>query len=507
MDKPTSREEIRTTWVEGRVILIDMEPISQDLMLKGMYDRDRSADGRYLVGVRTTGIYCLPSCPARKPKAENVRFFLAEEDARRAGLRACKRCRPSSFYRDFDPDYEAVVALATEIRLDPCKFAGVPDLARELGLGVTKVHELFRNHFHRTPAEFLARARVEKACILLNLHESNVSDVAFAVGFESLAPFHAHIRRRTGLTPGEHRRIGESDSFTIRLPAGYLHDVTRRVLGRDSNSVIERVEAGRFTRALLLEDTPALLHMNIERESVDCQVESPQKITPPMMGLAHRRAVRLLGLGCEPGPFERRVLNSPELAPLVASRRGLRIPLTVDVFESLTWAILGQQVNLAFAFSLQRRLAELCGVAVGTSGLFAHPTPEAIAHLEVADLLPLQFSRSKADYLIGVARKVVERELDVEQFPQSPIRKVERALRATRGFGPWSTHYVMMRGCGFADCVPAGDSGLSTALLKFFRLDERPDASGTLTAMAPFAPDRSLASFHLWMSLKNEEPI
>ena len=72
---------------------------------------------------------------------------------------------------------------------------------------------------------------------------------------------------------------------------------------------------------------------------------------------------------------------------------------------------------------------------------------------------------------------------------------------AIRGFGPWSTHYLMMRSCGFADCVPVGDSGLATALERVYRLKSRPGADATHKLMAPFAPHRSLATFHFWRSL------
>ena len=88
-----------------------------------MYARfvERNADwnGRFVVGVKTTGIYCLPTCPARKSKLDNTLFFPDEEHALGAGLRACKRCRPNHFYRNFDPTLEVLDALVSTIRNDP----------------------------------------------------------------------------------------------------------------------------------------------------------------------------------------------------------------------------------------------------------------------------------------------------------------------------------------------------------------------------------------------------
>ncbi|HET6765421.1 MAG TPA: Ada metal-binding domain-containing protein, partial [Longimicrobiaceae bacterium] len=90
-----------------------------DEMLQRFYARDRTADGEFVTGVLTTGIYCLPSCAARKPLPENVRFFAAEDDARQAGLRACRRCRPDNFYREYDPDLHLLDTLVAQVQRGP----------------------------------------------------------------------------------------------------------------------------------------------------------------------------------------------------------------------------------------------------------------------------------------------------------------------------------------------------------------------------------------------------
>jgi 3-methyladenine DNA glycosylase/8-oxoguanine DNA glycosylase len=219
-----------------------------------------------------------------------------------------------------------------------------------------------------------------------------------------------------------------------------------------------------------------------------------------LLAALHRRAVRMLGLGFDPAPFERFVADLA-LNRLVAPRQGLRIPLTADVWEALVWAVLGQQVNLAFAYALRRRLTALCGPAAGR-GMTAHPGPAAVAALEPEQLKPLQFSRGKADYLVGLARKVTEGSLPLETLPDGTASRAAALLSAQRGVGPWTTHYVLMRGCGFGDCVPLGDAGLTLALQRHLGLDHRPGLKETAACMAPFAPFRSLATFHLWASLK-----
>jgi 3-methyladenine DNA glycosylase/8-oxoguanine DNA glycosylase len=122
-----------------------------------------------------------------------------------------------------------------------------------------------------------------------------------------------------------------------------------------------------------------------------------------------------------------------------------------------------------------------------------------VARLDYADLTARQFSRRKAEYLIDSARLIAAGTLDAESLPDAPPDVVRERLMAIRGFGAWSTNYVMMRGCGFPDCVPLGDTGLTSGLQSFFGLPKRPDANETLALMEPFVPYRSLATFHLWM--------
>ena len=162
------------------------------------------------------------------------------------------------------------------------------------------------------------------------------------------------------------------------------------------------------------------------------------------------------------------------------------------------WAIVGQQVNLAFAYRLRHVLVELCGEAA-RNGLRHHPTPERIASLDYADLTQRQFSQSKARYVIDTARLIASGELPLETFPSRDPSEVEEMLTSVRGVGTWTANYVMMRGCAFPDCVPAGDSALSASLQTYFALDHRPDAHETRTLMERFAPWRSLATYHFWL--------
>ncbi len=506
-------------------------------MLERAYARDASYDGRFIVGVLSTGIYCLPSCPARNPKPENVQFFDAEDTAKDAGLRPCKRCRPHYFYRDFDPDLERLRDLWDTARAAPEIFADVQALAKMAGMGNTKLSAEFRRCGHTTPAAFLQRVRIDAARRRLLDSDESLLDVAAAVGFESSSTFHANFRRLTGLSPGDYRRLrrdeGEppgSHSFVLELPDGYVEYDPLTLIGRDPESPTEWAD-GRSARRIvwLRSDSararPALLGLDFEGDAAHglrlrvtvtpgwLSGSDPRPLSTHEMASAHRCAWRMLGLDFDAEAFAAQLSRKPKLRRLFERHTGLRIPQTPDVFEGMVWSIVGQQLNVGFASLLRRRLIELAGpvVHVDAQGAGtlpgrdtpprAHPTPAEVAQLDVDDLRPLQFSQRKAEYLIDLARAVVAGELNPEGLAERPPLEAERTLLARRGFGPWSTHYVMLRACAFADCVPVGDSGLHEALRRFFDLEERPDKDETLRLMEPFSPYRSLATYHLWRTL------
>jgi 3-methyladenine DNA glycosylase/8-oxoguanine DNA glycosylase len=218
------------------------------------------------------------------------------------------------------------------------------------------------------------------------------------------------------------------------------------------------------------------------------------------MRFVHGAALRMLGLRCDVTGFEHRAERDPKMAALVAARPGLRLPLTPNTFEGLCWAIIGQQINVSFASALRRELLTLAGDEV--DGMRAHPVPARVAVLEVGELARRRYSRAKAEYLIGAARAVTTGALAPEALSEGSAVAAERSLLEIHGIGKWTARYTLMRGAGFADCAPVGDVALAAALQKLVAADERPDTDEVERLMQPFAPHRSLATCHLWASLK-----
>jgi AraC family transcriptional regulator of adaptative response / DNA-3-methyladenine glycosylase II len=456
---------------------------------------DPSANGQFFTGVRTTGIYCLPSCKARKPKSENVRFFPTCEAARTAGLRACRKCHPDDYVRGADPVLQDVERLVGEIRGNPARFADAKAIVQRSGFGTTRLFKLFRQHFHSTPADVLLRARVDTAKRELAAPArrgtpATILSISQAAGFDSVSVFHEQFRRHTGLTPKAFGELRSSRRFSIQLPDDYPVPYLRRALQRDQHSVTERLVDGVHYSVVLLSSGPAHLRLQLKPLAVEVEFDSGSAWE------AHAIVAGWIGLGQDAAAFTR-LATKLGLPRLVAGRAEMRISQTASVFEGLMWSIIGQQINFPFACRLKSRLTTLAGTPVG-DGLSAPPTPAAVAALEPAQLIPLQFSRQKADYLISAARLVAEGKLDLEGLRAQSATRAERTLLSIRGLGPWSVNYLMMRALGFPDCVPLGDTGVTSGLQALLHLDERPDVDATRRLMTVFSPYRSLATAHLW---------
>lgn len=458
---------------------------------------DATYNGRFFTGVLTTGIYCLPSCKARKPKAANVRFFPTCEAARTAGLRPCRKCHPDDYARGADPVLEDIERVVTEIRANPAAFPDARAIVQRSGFGATRLFELFRHHYHATPAEVLLRARLDRARHLLVAGDASLVDIALATGFESQSTFHENFRRTNGLTPSSYRELRSVATFELTLPSSYPLGYLRRALSRDPHSATERWNQDVYTTVVHLSSGPAVLTLRVHsnRVAVEIGPAFAGTSTPPATE-AHAIVVGLLGLDQDAAAFAR-LVRKLGLARLVAGRAELRVSQTPSVFNGLLWSIIGQQINFSFACLLKRRLTECAGVQL-SDGRYAPPTPAAVARLEPADLLPLQFSRQKADYVVSIARLVAAGTLDLAALKSMSATRAERTLLAIRGLGPWSVNYLMMRALNFADCIPLGDTGVTSGLRSLFQLEERPDIDATRRLMAVFAPYRSFATAHLW---------
>jgi AraC family transcriptional regulator of adaptative response / DNA-3-methyladenine glycosylase II len=389
--------------------------------------------------------------------------------------------------------------LTGRVRGEPAAFADASALAKACGVSQTKLGELFRDHAHLAPASWLRRERVRAASRALLAANEKVVDIGYAVGFESESVFYRQFLAQMRMTPGAYRAMNGATVFLLQLPAGYRAKEVLAYHARDPQGLCERSEGHRIWKALHTPDGPVVLEVSLESEGAWCRIHGSRKWGRKSMAFLHGAALKMLGLNNEVLLFEVRMSRIARAASMVARQRGLRLPCIPTNFDGLCWAIIGQQINVKFAGSLRREIIALGGEKVGD--MIAHPTPERVANIGATALTKRRYSRSKAEYLMNAAGAVAKGELDAEGLSDGSAVAAEKKLTVLRGIGTWTACYFMLRG-GFADAAPVGDSALATALQKLHNRAERPDHDEVRNMMLDFAPHRSLATMHLWTSLK-----
>ncbi len=215
------------------------------------------------------------------------------------------------------------------------------------------------------------------------------------------------------------------------------------------------------------------------------------------------KAKRMISADMDLGPFYKYAEKTQRFRKIVDSFRGLKPILTPSVFESTAWAIMGQQVNLNFAYILKNRLVEKFGEEFKVDGhvysLF--PNADSICRASISSLKSLQFSERKAEYLIGLAKAISDRELDLDSLIDLEYEDALQRLMTLRGIGVWSANYILMRGAGHLNCLPLGDSGLHRAVKNLYRLKTPPDNEKVIHLAQKFVPFRSLYTLYLWCTL------
>jgi AraC family transcriptional regulator of adaptative response / DNA-3-methyladenine glycosylase II len=462
--------------------------LQDDLLWEQLLSRDPALNGQFLAGFLNTGVYCLPSCRARTPKRETVRFFRAPQEAKRSGLRPCGRCKPDSQYPGSEGQSELFAQIAAGVRLDPRAYPDTASIGRAAGVTWTALNALFRDYAQESPAAFLRRVRVRHAMNLLR-GGGMPAEASMAAGFESESAFSEQFVSRAGLAPADYVGLRQSPDFALHLPEGYRFRTVVDFYGRDPQAVSERVTPDSVTKCMLDGDCAAVLQIRCEGAIARCRTDASNVFD------AHAAAIRMLGLDSDAAGFERRFSGDSLLGATISRQRGLRIPLTPTPWEALAWAIIGQQINLPFAITLRRALILAAGTAHG-DGLRAHPSAETVAAMDVDTLRGLKFSGSKAGYLLSAARAVATGDLDLAGLRDLSADRAAQVLGAVKGVGPWTIQYMFLRGLGFPDSLPAGDAGLAQGLAKL--TGARPSESEIRDLLAPYSPWRSLATYHVW---------
>jgi AraC family transcriptional regulator of adaptative response / DNA-3-methyladenine glycosylase II len=475
---------------------------SFDERYRVIQSRDRRFDGQFVTAVRSTGIYCRPSCPARTPKPANVTFYATSAAAHEAGYRACKRCLPEA--APGSPQWNLrgdLTARAMRLIADGVvDREGVPGLAARLGYSPRHLTRQLTAELGAGPLALSRAHRAHTARMLLVGTDLPAADVAFSSGFSSVRQFNVTVadvfgmpplqvratRRRTAATPGAidlvlpHRGPLDADGLFGWMAAHAVGGV-------------EQASATRFARSIRMPGGPAWFELTLDREG---RVRMRARLTQLSdLGSLITRARRLFDLDADPIAVDEALAAHPELAPLVARIPGVRVPGCVDPHEMLIRAMIGQQISVAAARTVITRLADALGERVpGDEGETAvlFPTMAVLAE-RGHEVLRGPAARVRA--IVEAAEALADGSLTLDAGDDAVDQRA--ALMALRGVGPWTADYVRMRVLGDPDVLLPGDiaarAGAAAAGIPA-------DAAGLTAWATRAAPWRSYLMSHLWFA-------
>jgi AraC family transcriptional regulator of adaptative response / DNA-3-methyladenine glycosylase II len=479
-------------------------PLDHDHCYAVVQSRDGRFDGWFFTAVRTTGIYCRPSCPAITPKRTNVDFFPTAAAAQVNGFRACKRCRPDA--SPGSPEWNArhdVVARAMRLIADGVvEREGVPGLARRLGYSQRHLNRVLTDELGAGPLAIARAQRAHTARVLVETTSMSFTEIAFAAGFRSVRQFNDTVRevfatsptalravRSTGGPAGERGTPAVGVTLRLAVRAPFAAGAVISFVGERAVPGVESWDGETYRRSLALPGGPGIATLRAHADHVDAHLELESSSD---LAAAVQRIRRLLDLDSDPVAVDDTLGRDPAMASLVRRVPGRRAPASVDPVETAVRAVIGQQVSVAGARTVAGRIVEAAGATlpVGDHGLtHLFPTPEALA---VAPDQAFSMPASRRDTIRGLAAAVVDG--DVELHVGVDPARAHAQLLARRGIGPWTADYVVMRGLGHPDVLLANDLGVRHAL------DRLGIGADTNTAAA-WAPWRSYAVHHLWASL------
>ena len=491
--------------------------LDQERCYRAVASRDARFDGHFITAVRTTGIYCRPSCPATTPKRGNVEFLPTAGAAQQRGYRACRRCLPDAVPGSPDWNIRADLA-ARAMRLiadGVVERAGVTGLAAALGYSERQLGRVLTAELGAGPLALARAHRAHTARLLIETTPLGMADIAFAAGFASVRQFNDTVREVYGVPPTTlrteaGRKRGSvpavAGTLVLRLPYRPPFDA-EGLLGffrARSLDGVEQLDDRGYRRTLRLPHGPATAAMELDTGSAHItathitatHITATLRLADPRdLGPAVARLRWLLDLDADPVAVDELLGADPALAPRVAAVPGIRLPGTVDGAETALRAVLGQQVSVAAARTAGSRLAAALGDRLppelaqdGPDLLFPTPTTIAERGREV-----LRGPARRIDTVVGLCVAIASGGLVLDAGRDPADLRAD--LVALPGVGPWTAGYLAMRLLGDPDELLATDLAVRRGAAA---LGLASDVDGLTARSENWKPWRSYAATHLW---------
>jgi len=430
--------------------------------------RDPRYDGRFYFGVKTTKIYCRPVCPA-KPKSENILIFRSPSEAEQMGYRPCKRCRPDMFpgQKSLDEKY-MIVGRALEL-IETTQVIDMDSLANSLNITSRHLRRLFSEYLGASPLSILNTKRLHLAKKFLIETDKTVTEIAFAVGFNSLRRFNEAFKKLYQATPSTIRKMNSSvvssgNTLTLEIFVRKPYDWQYVLHYLDKHLIFgsEQVRENKYIR-----------FVSSEKESVGVLKATyiPKKgsILLECSGLSLLEIKNFL-------PKFKKLFdvdhNPTHLPTKNESKKGVRVPTSFENYEVAISIILGQLISTKQAKKKLEELVLEFGTRTPNDNIdrevIFFPTPQVLSKAKIEKI---GLTRIKASAIRELSRKIVDEEIELTYLKDIEITK--KKLLEIKGIGPWTVELIAMRCLGDVKAFPASDLFIRRALEQGLIDDEK----------------------------------
>lgn len=492
---------------DGEALTAQELGLDTERFYRALKSRDARFDGRFFIGVTSTGVFCRPICPARTPKRENIRLYACAAAAEAAGFRPCLRCRPEA--SPGTPAWlgtSATVSRALRhIESGALDRGSVRDLAERLGIGDRQLRRLFFDHLGAAPIAVAQTRRLLFAKKLINETALPMTTIAFDSGYASLRRFNAAIKQVYGVSPSELRRRSRTKidaaakELLLKLPyrAPLAWTELLAFLRLRAIAGVEWVTKDSYHRTVEFGDAVGVVSVHRSEKGDYLELRVPPSLSKHLAVIVDRMR-RLFDLGADPYEISAAFEQDTELRRRVKKVPGLRVPGAWSGLEIGVRAILGQQVSVKGATTLLSRLivshgSPLAdGAANGKAAHLTHTFPTA-AVLAEADVAAIGVPKARANAVRELARAIANERLRLDE--PVGLDETVAGLESIPGIGRWTAEYISMRALGEPDAFPAGDLVLRRVLSPNGKMATERDVRRRSEDWRPW---RAYAVLYLW---------
>lgn len=296
------------------------------------------------------------------------------------------------------------------------------------------------------------------------------------------------------------------NTIVIDTPWEFNFQQCLHFLKRSPHEVLHHIEDDKVEKVIVVDGKTILVKVSAHGQQQLLVHVLNRRLLPLQASAIIRYMEDWFDLKTNLQPFYQMAEKDQLLQLLVCKFFGYRMVSIPDLFESLCWAIIGQQINLTFAYKLKRNFVLAFGTKYTWRGktCYHFPSPQAVAALSPVALLELQFSRQKAEYVINVARIMRSGNLSKENLSLLSFQDALKELILIKGIGSWTANYVLMKTFHFPNAFPLLDAGLQQAIRKHLHLGPKISSQQIEKLFKKYAGWEAYATLYLWRSLSDD---